>query len=146
MAGIDVRLGRGKRALRIVKEPDDIIVSLDFASVATCASTRRCSQPHALTMCSDDLPLARSNERRRTLPSMATTPWHCRENLEVKRWNDAWNWSGSSWRNRRLNVSWLGGPLASRRKPRRNFSFSRANRAMSTAPWPPHTARRTTRS
>jgi hypothetical protein len=31
-------------------------------------------QPQALTICSGDLPLARSNERRRTLPSIATTP------------------------------------------------------------------------
>ena len=52
------------------------VISLDLASVAICASTRRCSQPQALTMCSADLPLARSNERRSTLPSIATTPWH----------------------------------------------------------------------
>jgi len=26
VAGIDIRLGRGKRALRAVKEPDDIVV------------------------------------------------------------------------------------------------------------------------
>ncbi len=50
------------------------VISFDLASVATCASTSRCSHPQALTMCSADLPLARSNERRRTLPSMATTP------------------------------------------------------------------------
>ena len=50
------------------------VISLDLASVAICASTRRCSQPQALTMCRGDLPLARSNERRKTLPSMATTP------------------------------------------------------------------------
>ena len=43
------------------------VISLDFASVAICASTMRCSQPHALTMCSADLPLARSNERRKHL-------------------------------------------------------------------------------
>jgi hypothetical protein len=34
----------------------------------------RCSQPQALTLCKADLPLARSNDRRRTLPSIATTP------------------------------------------------------------------------
>lgn len=44
------------------------VISFDFASVAICASTRRCSQPQALTMCNADLPLARSNERRRTFP------------------------------------------------------------------------------
>jgi hypothetical protein len=39
-----------------------------LASVAICANTRRCSQPQALTMCRADLPLARSNERRKNLP------------------------------------------------------------------------------
>ena len=50
------------------------VISLDLASVAICASTMRCSQPQALTMCSGDLPLAPSNERRSTFPSIATTP------------------------------------------------------------------------
>src|ERR1700686_5674644 len=44
----------------------------------------------------------------------------------------------ASWRNSRLNVSWLGTPFASLRKPRRNGSFALANSAMSTAPCPPH--------
>src|SRR5450759_32022 len=56
------------------------VISLDLASVAICASTMRCSQPHALTMCRADLPLARSNERRNTLPSIAITPWQVLEN------------------------------------------------------------------
>ena len=51
------------------------VISLDLASVAIWASTRRCSQPQALTMCSGDLALALSKERRTTLPSMAITPW-----------------------------------------------------------------------
>jgi transposase len=42
------------------------VISLDLASVAICANTSRCSQPQALTMCKGDLPLARSNDRRRT--------------------------------------------------------------------------------
>src|SRR5271170_5776514 len=44
------------------------VISFDLASVAICASTRRCSQPQALTMCSADLLLARSNERAQHLP------------------------------------------------------------------------------
>ena len=32
-----------------------------------------------------DLPLARSNERRNTLPSMATTPCNCSENCAINR-------------------------------------------------------------
>jgi hypothetical protein len=49
------------------------------------------SEPHALTMCNADLPLARSNERRKTLPSMATTPSNCSENCAMKRWNESGN-------------------------------------------------------
>jgi glutathione S-transferase len=44
------------------------------------------------------------------------------------------NWAGSSWRNSRLKVSWLGRPFASLSRPRRNGSFARAYSAMSTAP------------
>src|SRR3954470_23404838 len=40
------------------------VISLDFASVAIWARTRRWSQPQAVTMCSADLPLAASKERR----------------------------------------------------------------------------------
>jgi hypothetical protein len=43
------------------------VISFDLAPVAICASTRRCSQTQALTICKADLPLARSNERRKTL-------------------------------------------------------------------------------
>jgi hypothetical protein len=61
------------------------VISFDFASVAICASTRRCSQPQAETMCSGDLPLALSKERRRTLPSIATTPSYSSQKLAMKR-------------------------------------------------------------
>src|SRR3954454_1751894 len=40
------------------------VISLDFASVAICARTRRWSQPQAVTICNADLPLAVSKERR----------------------------------------------------------------------------------
>src|SRR3954462_12838201 len=56
----------------------------------------------------------------------------------MKRWKQARNWSGSSRRRTRLNVSWLGGPCSRLRKPRRNASLSSANSAMSTAVCPPH--------
>jgi hypothetical protein len=36
-------------------------------------------------MCNGDLPLGLSNERRRTLPSIATTPSHCSEKPAMKR-------------------------------------------------------------
>lgn len=51
------------------------VMSLDLASVAICANTSRCLGPQVLTICKGDLPLARSNERRNTLPSIATTPF-----------------------------------------------------------------------
>ena len=49
------------------------VISLDFASLAIWQH-HRWSQPQALIMCRAYLPLARSNERRRTLPSIATAP------------------------------------------------------------------------
>ena len=51
------------------------VISSDLASVAICASSKRRSQPQALSMCSADFSLARSNERRSPLPSIATA--HC---------------------------------------------------------------------
>jgi hypothetical protein len=81
------------------------VISLDLASVAICASTRRCSQPQALTMCSADFSLARSKERRRTLPSIATTPRTVSAKRVMKCGNAAPNCVGSSWRNSRLKVS-----------------------------------------
>jgi hypothetical protein len=41
-----------------------VVISFDWASVATCANISRCSEPHVLTMCKADLPPTRSNERR----------------------------------------------------------------------------------
>ena len=84
-------------------------------------------------MCKADWPLALSCERRKTLPSIATTPWHCRENAAMNRWNAAPNLTGSSSRNSRLNVSWLGNPLLRLRNSRRNDSFAFANSAISVA-------------
>jgi len=81
------------------------VISFDFSSVAICASTSCCSQPQAETMCKADFCDAVSNDRRSTLPSMATTPWQASAKLAMKRWKQARNWSGSSRRNNRLNVS-----------------------------------------
>ena len=77
--------GHDRFSLSISNSFGTAVISFDFASVAICASTRRCSQPQAETMCNGDLPLARSNERRRTLPSIATTPSHCSEKLAMNR-------------------------------------------------------------
>src|SRR3954464_8854508 len=50
------------------------VISLLLPSTATCPSTSRWSAAQALTRCRGDCPAARSNERRRVLPSRATTP------------------------------------------------------------------------
>ena len=50
------------------------VISLDFASTAIWPRTNRCSPPQALTMCSGEPAEARSNERRKVLPSTAITP------------------------------------------------------------------------
>src|SRR5271165_1273220 len=52
----------------------------------------------------------------------------------MNRWKVARNGSGSSRRNQRLKVSWLGRPCSSLRNPRRNGSFAAANAAMCVAP------------
>ena len=72
-------------SLSISRSLGTAVISFDLASVAICASTRRCSQPQAETMCNGDLPLAVSNERRRTLPSMATIPSQCLEKPAMNR-------------------------------------------------------------
>ena len=58
---------------------------LDLTPVAICASTIRCSQPHTLTIGRADLLLAVSNERRKTFPSIAMTPWQDYENSAMNR-------------------------------------------------------------
>jgi hypothetical protein len=53
--------------------------------------------------------------------------------LAMNWWKAAPNRSGSSSRNSRLKVSWLGRPFSSLRKRRRKVSFASANRSMATA-------------
>jgi hypothetical protein len=115
------------------------VISFDFASVAICASTVRCSHPHALTMCNGD-----SNERRSTLPSIATTPSICSQKPVMNRWNAAANWAGSSWRNSRLRVSWwLGSPFVNLSKPQERLLRSRILRQVHRAlPAAQHSAKR----
>src|SRR5450830_1146755 len=55
----------------------------------------------------------------------------------MKPMNQAWNRSGSSSRNTRLNVSWLGTPCSSLRNSCKNSSFDRPNSAMSAQVSPP---------
>ena len=59
-------------------------------------------------MCSADFPLALSNDRRTTLPSIAMTPWQVSAKRAMNRWKQARNCSGSNRWNIRLEVSWLG--------------------------------------
>src|SRR5829696_8754354 len=60
--------------LSILSNCGTAVISLDLSPTATCPSTRRCSVAQAETRCSGEAPAARSKERRRVLPSSATTP------------------------------------------------------------------------
>lgn len=81
------------------------VISFDLASVAIWPSTRRCSQPQALTMCRHDLARAVSKDRRKTLPSIAMPPWQVSAKRPMNAWKQRRNCAGSSARNTRLNVS-----------------------------------------
>src|SRR3954470_7229475 len=94
------------------------------AHPATCPSTRRCSAAQAETRCSGEAPAARSKERRRVLPSSATTPGQPSAKWRMNARKQAWNCSGSSNRNTRENVSWLGMPCSRGRNWRRNGSLA----------------------
>src|SRR3954468_4884807 len=83
------------------------VISLDLPSTATWPSSRRCSADQAWTICSGDLPVTRSNERRSVLPSTATTPRRLSAKRCMKRVKQVSNAFGSSRRNTRLKVSWL---------------------------------------
>src|ERR671913_2573070 len=50
------------------------VIAWDLSPTAPCPSTRRCSVAQAETRGSGEAPAARSKERRRVLPSSATTP------------------------------------------------------------------------
>ena len=114
------------------------VISLPSAATVTWPSTGRSSAAHALTRCKGEAPAVRSNDRRKLLPSTATTPDRTAANAAMKRWNAAWNAAGSRSRKMRLNVSWLGGPPASVRNSRSSSSFASAKSAISTQLSAPH--------
>ena len=84
------------------------VISFDFASVAICASTRRCSHPQAATMCNGDLPLALSNERRRDLAVDRHNPFALLGETSHEPLKRRPELLLSSMRKSRLNVSWAG--------------------------------------
>ena len=114
------------------------VISLDPSSTATWPKTSRAPQAQAETRCKDEASVARSYERRSVLPSTATTPCAASAKRCMKREKHASNRAGSSRRNTRLNVSWLGTPRRSGRKRRRNPSLARPNTAMSEQSSAPH--------
>jgi predicted transposase YbfD/YdcC len=62
------------------------LVSIDAMGCnPTIAETIIAANADYLLAGKGDLPLARSNERRRTLPSIATTPSHCSEKPAMNR-------------------------------------------------------------
>ena len=76
--------------------------------------------------------------RRRLLPSMALTPSRPAAKRSMKRRKPALNGFGSSRRNSRLNVSWLGIPCRKRRNCLRKSALAWPNSAMSEQSSPPH--------
>src|SRR3954470_5577490 len=103
------------------------VISFDLSPVATCARTNREPAAQALTRCNGDRSAARSKERRSVLPSMAITPWAASAKPSMNCRKQSWNFAGSSRRNTRLKVSWLGIPGRSCRNWRRNGSWARPN-------------------
>jgi hypothetical protein len=108
------------------------VISLPPGGTAAWPSTSRASQAKAVTTCSGDAPAAQSNDRRSVLPSIATTPRPSWPRPSRNRPKQAPKAAGSSSRNSRLNVSWLGRPFSSFRKLRNSRSRSRAKSAKST--------------
>ena len=93
------------------------VISLDFSSTATWPSSRWLAVAQAWTRCKADWPLARSNDRRRVLPSMAMTcrsVASCRASIQPRK--PFRNSSGSSRSKRRRKVSCEGMPLGRSRK------------------------------
>src|SRR3954453_16357169 len=113
------------------------VISLDLPSTATWPSSRRCSAHQAWTICSGDLPVTRSNERGSVLPSTATTPRRLSAKARRKGGKQVPNAFGSSRRNTRLKVSWLGVPWRRRRNWRRYGALISPNSAMSEQSSPP---------
>ena len=107
------------------------VISFDLPSTAIWPSTSRCSAAQAETRCRAEPPVARSKERRSVLPSIATTPSVAAAKRCMKPRKQAWNLTGSSSRNTRLKVSWLGMPWRKRGNCRRNGPFDRPNNAIS---------------
>jgi hypothetical protein len=63
-------------------------------------------------MCRADPARCGSEGRRRVFPSFAMTSLQVSPNPATNFWKQARNWSGSSRRNNRLKVSWLGTPFS----------------------------------
>src|SRR5712664_3853716 len=107
-----------------------------------CARHIRASAAQTLTMCNGVLRRPRSKAPRSALPSTATTP--VRVSLlalakpVMKRRNAFSKASGSSRRNTRLKVSWLGMPCSSRSNTRKSPSLLWPNSAISAQLSAPH--------
>ena len=108
------------------------MISLSLSPAATWPIVIRASAAKAVTTCRADFPAARSKERRIVLPSMATTPVPSWPRSSRKLAKQVAKAAGSSSRNRREKVSWLGKPPGSSRNSRNNASRSRAKSAKST--------------
>ena len=96
-----------------------------------CAIASRASAAQTLTRCSGVVRRPCSKAPRNALPSIATTPRKFFANSPMNCRKAASNATGSSKRNTRLNVSWLGIPCSRRRNCRNNGSLEEPKSAMS---------------
>lgn len=109
------------------------VIAFDLSSTATCPRTSPLAPAQALTRCSAACPSARSWERRRVLPSIATTGATARVQA-MKQWPNA---AGSRRAKSRPKVSWLGMPWGRPWKVRGHASLVRPNAAIAAHPSPP---------
>jgi len=114
------------------------VISLGFASVATCPSTSRLAVANALTRCSAAKPLLRLWERRKGLPSTAMTSPGISSAIDATQARkQASKASGSSIPNTRPKVSCEGMPWGSFRNFSNQVCFARPKAAIATQPSAP---------
>ena len=88
-------------------------IPFDLPSTTTCAKVSFASDANAWSRCVGDRSAASSNDRRSALPSTATTSPRRSAQSCARRSSAVRRPAGSSIRNSRENVSWLGIPFGS---------------------------------
>lgn len=115
------------------------VISFSPSATAHWPMLTRAPVPKAVTTCRAERPAARSNERRKVLPSIASTPSPSAPRSSRKAAKARPKASGSSIRNTREKVSWLDKPLSRRRNSCSSGWRNRAKPAKSTQVSAPQT-------